>query len=291
MPSTVPHSVVRFADFEVDLRAGELRRNGVRIRLQEQPFRLLAALLDAGGGVVTREELRSRLWPADTFVDFDHRLAVAVSKLRDALRDSAEKPLFVETVGRRGYRFVGHLESADSVSVESMGGVGETPVPSSRPLAKGELPKVALLESTRPRTRRLIFLACVGFAVLFGLIVLPKFLHIRSAKEQSLSPRSLAILPLQNHGQDSNSDFLGLSLADVLITKLAYVNALSIRPSAALEKYRGTTTDLQKVAAELKVDTLLTGSFIRDGDNLRITYQLVDAKTEKILGRGRTDRK
>src|SRR5580704_2040477 len=290
MPSTLP-PLVRFADFEVNLRAGELRREGSKVRLQEQPFSLLTVLLESAGEVVTREELRKRLWSEDTFVDFDHRLAVAVSKLRDALRDSAEKPLFVETVGRRGYRFVGHLESADSVSVESMGGVGETPVPSSRPLAKGELPKVALLESTRPRTRRLIFLACVGFAVLFGLIVLPKFLHIRSAKEQSLSPRSLAILPLQNHRQDSNSDFLGLSLADVLITKLAYVNALSVRPSAAIEKYRGTTIDLQKVAADLKVDTLLTGSFIRDGDKLRITYQLVDAKTEKILGQGVIDLK
>jgi DNA-binding winged helix-turn-helix (wHTH) protein/TolB-like protein len=290
MPSTLP-PLVRFANFEVNLRAGELRREGSKVRLQEQPFSLLTVLLESAGEVVTREELRKRLWSEDTFVDFDHRLAVAVSKLRDALRDSAEKPLFVETVGRRGYRFVGQLESADSVSVESMGGVGETPVPSSRPLAKGELPKVALLESTRPRTRRLIFLSCVGFAVLFGLIVLPKFLHIRSAKEQSLSPRSLAILPLQNHGQDSNSDFLGLSLADVLITKLAYVNALSVRPSAAIEKYRGTTIDLQKVAADLKVDTLLTGSFIRDGDKLRITYQLVDAKTEKILGQGVIDLK
>src|SRR5580693_753174 len=290
MPSTLP-PLVRFANFEVDLRAGELRREGSKVRLQEQPFSVLTVLLESAGEIVTREELRKRLWSEDTFVDFDHRLAVAVSKLRDALRDSAEKPLFVETVGRRGYRFVGQLESADSVSVESMGGVGETPVPSSRPLAKGELPKVALLESTRPRTRRLIFLSCVGFAVLFGLIVLPKFLHIRSAKEQSLSPRSLAILPLQNHGQDSNSDFLGLSLADVLITKLAYVNALSVRPSAAIEKYRGTTIDLQKVAADLKVDTLLTGSFIRDGDSLRITYQLVDAKTEKILGQGVIDLK
>jgi TolB-like protein/DNA-binding winged helix-turn-helix (wHTH) protein len=261
------------------------------MRLQEQPFLLLTVLLESAGEVVTREELRKRLWSEDTFVDFDHRLAVAVSKLRDALRDSAEKPLFVETVGRRGYRFVGQLESADSLPVESKGGVGETSLPSSRPSAEREFPKVAAPGSTRSRTRRLIFLSSVGFAVLFGVIVLPKFLHIRSAKQQSLSPRSLAILPLQNHGQDSNSDFLGLSLADVLITKLAYVNALTVRPSAAIEKYRGTTTDLQKVAADLKVDTLLTGSFIRDGDNLRITYQLVDAKTEKILGQGVIDLK
>ncbi len=251
---------------------------------------LLTVLLESAGEVVTREELRKRLWSEDTFVDFDHRLAVAVSKLRDALRDSAEKPLFVETVGRRGYRFVGHLESTDSL-VDSKGGVGETPLPSSRPLAKGELPRVAPLGPTRPRASRLIFLSSVGFAVLLAVIVLPKFLHIRSVKEHSLSRRSLAILPLQNHGQDPNSDFLGLSLADVLITKLAYVNALSVRPSAAIEKYRGTAIDLQKVAADLKVDTLLTGSFIRDGDNLRITYQLVDAKTEKILGQGVIDLK
>ena len=290
MPSTLP-PLVRFANFEVNLRAGELRREGSKVRLQEQPFSLLTVLLESAGEVVTREELRKRLWSEDTFVDFDHRLAVAVSKLRDALRDSAEKPLFVETVGRRGYRFVGQLESTDSLSVDSKGGVGETSLPSSRPPAKGELPKVAPLGSTRSRTSRLIFLSSVGFAVLLGVIVLPKFLHIRSGKEQSLSPRSLAILPLQNHGQDSSSDFLGLSLADVLITKLAYVNALSVRPSAAIEKYRGTTIDLQKVAADLKVDTLLTGSFIRDGDNLRITYQLVDAKTEKILGQGVIDLK
>jgi DNA-binding winged helix-turn-helix (wHTH) protein/TolB-like protein len=290
MPSTLP-PLVRFANFEVNLRAGELRREGSKVRLQEQPFLLLTVLLESAGEVVTREELRKRLWSEDTFVDFDHRLAVAVSKLRDALRDSAEKPQFVETVGRRGYRFMGLLESADSLPVDSKGGVGGTSLPSSRPSAEGELPKVANLGPTRPRTGRLILLSSVGFAVLLGVIVLPKFLHIRSAKDRSLSPRSLAILPLQNHGQDSNSDFLGLSLADVLITKLAYVQTLSVRPSAAIEKYRGTVIDLQKVAADLKVDTLLTGSFIRDGDNLRITYQLVDAKTEKILGQGVIDLK
>src|SRR5580698_1722157 len=289
MPSTLP-TLIRFANFEVNLRAGELRREGSKVRLQEQPFSLLTVLLESAGDVVTREELRKRLWSEDTFVDFDHRLAVAVSKLRDALRDSAEKPLFVETVGRRGYRFVGQMESTDSV-VDSEGGAGKTPLPSSPPPADRELPKVAPPESARSRTSRVVFLFSVGFALLLGVIVLPKFFHIRSAKEQSLSPRSLAILPLQNHGQDSSSDFLGLSLADVLITKLAYVHTLSVRPSAAIEKYRGTTIDLQKVAADLKVDTLLTGSFIRDGNNLRITYQLVDAKTEKILGQGVIDLK
>jgi TolB-like protein len=123
------------------------------------------------------------------------------------------------------------------------------------------------------------------------VIVVPRFFHTQSGNHPPLVPRSIAILPLQNRGQDSSSDFLGLSVADVLITKLAYVNSLSVRPSAAIEKYRGTQIDLQKVAADLKVDTLLTGSFIREGENLRITYQLVDAKTEKILGQGVIDLK
>jgi TolB-like protein/DNA-binding winged helix-turn-helix (wHTH) protein len=287
MSSTLP-ALVSFANFEVDLRAGELRKDGSKVRLQEQPFLLLTVLLESAGEVVTREELRKRLWSADTFVDFDHRVAVAVSKLRDALRDSAEKPKFIETVGRRGYRFLGQLKSSDSLSVEDRAGTVETALPSSE---QPELPKPVALRPPRSRTRGLILLSGVGFAALLAVIVLFEFLHIRPGKEQPLPSRSLAILPLHNSGQDSSSDFLGFSLADVLITKLSYLSSLSVRPSAAIEKYRGTAIDLQKVATDLKVDTVLTGSFIRDGDKLRITYQLVDAKTEKILGQGVIDLK
>jgi DNA-binding winged helix-turn-helix (wHTH) protein/TolB-like protein/Tfp pilus assembly protein PilF len=276
--------------FEVDLRAGELRRDGDKVRLQEQPFLLLTVLLESAGEIVTREELRQRLWSADTFVDFDHRVAVAVSKLRDALRDSAENPKFVETVGRRGYRFVGKIDSTDSLPVGSKAGADET-LFSAPSTEQRELKKVPPARRTRSRTSRLLFLCSAAFVILISVLAPPKLIHVRSGKKPSLGPRSLAILPLQNRGEDSNSDFLGLSLADVLITKLAYVNSLSVRPSAAIEKYRGSAIDLHKVAADLKVDTLLTGSFIRDGDNLRITYQLVDVKTEKILGQGLIDLK
>ena len=288
MPFPLP-PLVRFADFDVDLRAGELRREGIKLRLQEQPFLLLTVLLESAGEVVTREELRKRLWSADTFVDFDHRMAVAVSKLRDALGDSAEKPKFVETVGRRGYRFVGQIEFPDLLSVDSDSGGGQTLSP-SRPL-ESAAPGSAPLEAARLRTSRRLLLYSAGFVILLGVAALATFVHIRPGKEQSFTPGSLAVLPLQNRGQDSNSDFLGLSLADVLITKLAYVSSLTVRPSAAIEKYRGTAIDLQKVAADLKVDALVTGSFIRDADNLRITYQLVDAKAEKILGQGVIDLK
>src|SRR5712671_5197834 len=117
MPDAGPSSVVvRFDVFEVDLRAGELRKKGQLVKLQEQPFRVLSLLLERSGEVVTRDELRRELWPADTFVDFDHGLNSAVARLREALSDSADKPRFIETVARRGYRFIGPLdESAPAV--------------------------------------------------------------------------------------------------------------------------------------------------------------------------------
>jgi DNA-binding winged helix-turn-helix (wHTH) protein len=194
MPSPLP-SLVRFANFEVDLRAGELRRDGSKVRLQEQPFQLLTALLEWAGEVVTREELRNRLWSADTFVDFDHRLAVAVSKLRDALRDSAEKPKFVETVGRRGYRFLGQLETADSRAADSQPGTGEPLMVWSERPKPAELPKVALPGRTPTRTGRAIFLLSAGFVILVSMLAVARFVRLRSGKEQVLTPRSLAILP------------------------------------------------------------------------------------------------
>jgi Tol biopolymer transport system component/DNA-binding winged helix-turn-helix (wHTH) protein len=128
-PDVLP-PLVRFAAFEVDLRAGELRKHGRRIRLQEQPLRVLSMLLERPGEVVTREELRLQLWPADTFVDFDHGLNSAVARLRESLNDSAEQPRFVETVPRRGYRFVGEVKEAESTP-ESPAPVVELPSPRS----------------------------------------------------------------------------------------------------------------------------------------------------------------
>src|SRR5207247_4708676 len=109
-----PADRIRFGIYEVDLAAGELRKSGIRIRLQEQPFLVLRYLLEHAGDIVTREELRQKLWPADTFVDFDHSLNTAVNKLREALGDSASSPRYLETVARRGYRFLAPVESAHS---------------------------------------------------------------------------------------------------------------------------------------------------------------------------------
>jgi cholera toxin transcriptional activator len=109
MPENPPSTVIRFAEYEANLRSGELLRQGYRLKLQEKPFQVLAALLARPGELVTREELRQSLWPADTFVDFEHGLNTAVNKVREALRDSAGNPRFIETLPRRGYRFIGAI--------------------------------------------------------------------------------------------------------------------------------------------------------------------------------------
>jgi DNA-binding winged helix-turn-helix (wHTH) protein/TolB-like protein len=295
VPSTLPQRV-RFADFEVDLRAGQLRKQGHKLRLQEQPFRLLTVLLESAGEVVTREELRGRLWPADTFVDFDHRLAAAVSKLRDALADSAENPRFVETIGRRGYRFMFPVESAEHVSANGQHRNEEEQTPaaernSSQAIISDQF--AALHPGTQSQSKRwILFSIAIVTVLIVAMVATTRSTYlIRRNRAQPATPRSLAILPLRNLNQDPNSDFLGFSLADAVITKLGYVNSLTVRPSAAVEKYRDKFIDIQSVGRDLKVDTLLAGSFIRDGDNLRISYQLIDVKTENILGRGMMDLK
>jgi TolB-like protein/DNA-binding winged helix-turn-helix (wHTH) protein len=295
VPSTLPQ-LVRFADFEVDLRAGQLRKQGNKIRLQEQPFRLLTVLLESTGEVVTREELRGRLWPADTFVDFDHRLAAAVSKLRDALADSAENPRFVETIGRRGYRFMVPVQSVERVPANGQHRSDEEQVPEGQGNSVQTVTSdqsAVLFPSKRSKSKRWVLFSIIMVTVLLvaGIAITRSSYLIRRKIAQPVTPRSLAILPLQNLKQDPNSDFLGFSLADAVITKLDYVSSLTVRPSAAVEKYRGTPIDIQHVAADLQVDTLLTGSFLRDGDDLRITYQLIDVKTDKLLGRGTIDLK
>ncbi|MBZ5657528.1 MAG: winged helix-turn-helix domain-containing protein [Acidobacteriia bacterium] len=136
-PSSSEAGLLRFGVFEVDLAAGELRKNGARIRLQEQPFQVLATLLERAGQVVTRDDLRQKIWPADTFVDFDHSLNTAINKIREALGDSASSPRFVETLARRGYRFIAPVDSPSAAAPIS----ANTPngIPATEPALHPEL--------------------------------------------------------------------------------------------------------------------------------------------------------
>ena len=146
--TSLPHRVLRFGVFEVDLRTAELRKYGVRIRLEEQPFQILSLLLESPGELVTREELRQRLWSADIFVDFDHALNKAISKLRLALGDSAENPRFIETLPRRGYRFITAVQSHDIPAISTLSEPEvkiQIPTPSTEGVRKG----IQLVRSTR----------------------------------------------------------------------------------------------------------------------------------------------
>src|SRR3981189_1363044 len=124
MSANSSFSIIRFGNFELNLHTGELRQRGQKVKLQEQPLQLLAALLERPGELVTREELRSKLWPADTFVDFDHGLNAAIKRLRDALGESADAPVFIETLARRGYRFIAPVNGSSASSV-----IEATPTP------------------------------------------------------------------------------------------------------------------------------------------------------------------
>jgi len=169
--------IIRFGVFELDIKAGELRRNGIKIKLQEQPLQVLVTLLEHPGQVVSREELRTALWPADTFVDFDHSLNAAIKRLRDALGESADQPVFIETMARRGYRFIGPVPAS---------GLGRT------------------AERTGGRKMRLRF-SFVGMALLVALLLGLNaggwreriFLRITKPKIQAI-----AVLPLANLSRD-----------------------------------------------------------------------------------------
>src|SRR5215472_7497909 len=153
-PDTVPtrpSEILKFADFAIDLRAKELRRNGARIRLQEQPFQVLALLTQHAGEVVTRDQLRQHLWPADTFVDFDNSLNTAINKIREALDDSTGKPIFIETLPRRGYRFISPVEIH----------------PNGNRTTESSLPSETL--GTRHRVWRLVFAAVLLGIALGGI--------------------------------------------------------------------------------------------------------------------------
>src|SRR5215469_11583264 len=159
--------VVSFADFQLDVRAGELRRNGVQVKLQNQPFQVLAMLLEHPGEIVTRDELRALLWPAETFVDFDHGLNSAVRRLREALCDSAERPIFVETVGRRGYRFVFPVEKTHSNNRNGNGAV--LPVPSDVATLEAQpMPPAGMT----PSGRWLRWIVAIGLVVILSATLL-----------------------------------------------------------------------------------------------------------------------
>jgi TolB-like protein/DNA-binding winged helix-turn-helix (wHTH) protein/Flp pilus assembly protein TadD len=258
---------LRFGVFEVDLRAGELRKNGARVRLQEQPLQVLAMLLEHAGEVVSREDLQKRLWPAETFVDFDHGLNKTINKIREALGDSAQNPRFVETVARRGYRFL-----ADVIVVEQA------------PIAEAAPPPPPAVEAAPVALPAKLpsWLPWAG-AVLALLLLALGGLKIHAWSQPPPAIHSLAVLPLESLSNDASQDYFADGMTDELISDLAQISALRVISRTSVMAYKHAGKSLPQIARELAVDAVVEGTVLRSGDRVRITAQLIDAAADKHL--------
>ncbi len=277
-----PNSVVRFGTYEVSFQSGEVRKAGLRIRVQQQPMKLLEILLERPGEVVTREELRSRVWPSESFGDFDQALNIAVGKLRSALGDSAENPRFIETLPKRGYRFIADVSVVDadvrSRKPESVAGDPAALEPKTEP---GHMVQVAGL-SVVPKRRLWPMRRVVVLALVLGLLILSVWLF-RSHGPAPTGIRSLAVLPLENLSGDASQNYFADGMTDELITDLAQISALRVISRTSVMAYKGARKPLPQIARELNVDAVVEGSVLRSGDQVRITAQLIEASTDKHL--------
>ena len=279
-----PSSVVRFGIYEVSLQSGEVRKAGLRIRVQQQPLKLLEVLLERPGEVVTREELRSRVWPNESFGDFDQALNIAIGKLRNALGDSAENPRFIETLPKRGYRFIADVaviavDARTKKELESPARDLSGPDGRTEPGRQLQGAGLAVAPKRRPwSTRRVIVV--LGLAL--SLLVLSVWLF-RSHGGAPTGIRSLAVLPLENLSGDASQNYFADGMTDELITDLSQISALRVISRTSVMVYKGARKPLPQIARELDVDAVVEGSVLRSGNQVRITAQLIDGSTDKHL--------
>jgi TolB-like protein/DNA-binding winged helix-turn-helix (wHTH) protein len=286
--------LVRFGVFEIDLQAGELRKQGRRIKLQEQPFQILVLLLQHHGEVVTRDELRHRLWPDDTFVDFDHSLNTAIMRLRETLGDSSENPLFIETVPKRGYRFIAPTVEASAklpedhtVSPADELLVGRSPAVTASPAREPLLPEARLsgtsiLPKGLRRPLKLVAIIAASAAILWSLMAL--YIHeVSASKSGSRQITSLVVLPLENVSGDNSQDYFADGMTDELIAHLAKIRSLRVISRTTAMAYKDSRKSLSEIAHDLKVDAVVEGTVLRAGNRVRITAELVQVSTDRHL--------
>jgi len=262
---------LRFGLFEVDLQTAELRKSGIKVKLQEQPFQVLIALLQKPGEVITREELRLKLWDAKTFVDFEHSLSTAINKIREVLGDSAENPRFVETLPRRGYRFIAPVASIQPDNERPAIIRHSDPVESSNRASS---------IWHRPWIR-----VVAGVAAAFAIALIAWGVGRRwvGTRESHPSIRSLAVLPLANLSKDPEQEFFADGMTDELITNLAKSSGLRVISRTSVMRYRNTQKPVTEIGKELGADALIEGTVLRSGNSVRITVQLIDASTDRHL--------
>ena len=267
---------LRFGVFEADLHTGELTKRGKHVRLQEQPFRLLAILLEKPGELVTREELRTRLWP-QTFVDFDHGLNKAISKIRDALGDSADNPRFVETVAGRGYRFLADVTAVHDARAEIVG-TDLAMHGDPEPLRSMELGTLAVRLPRAHAWRLYAF----GLTLFLALAIALSWIFGPWGRS-SPTIRSLAVLPLDNLSGDASQEYFADGMTEELITDLGKISTLRVISRTSAMMYKKTRKPLAEIARELNVESVVEGSVLRSGDHVRISAQLIEAPADRHL--------
>jgi len=257
-----PRAIFRFGAFELDSRTGELRKNGMRLRCQEQPMHVLVALLERPGELLTREELRCRVWPEHTFVDFDHALNTAVKKIRAALNDEADSPRYLETVPRRGYRFIAPVQTEltpGRAAEEHRAELAEDP------------------EIRRPLINRRVVALAAGLIVVVCGGYYWNSHRARASGNNRPSRTMLAVLPFENLTNDPSQEFFSDGMTEETIAQLGRLNSQNIgviaRTSAM--KYKHSGKGAQEIGRELNSDYLLEGSVRREGSRVRVVAQLI----------------
>ena len=264
-PASVSHTL-RFDAFELDTRAGQLRKRGVKLRLRGQPLQVLAILVEHAGVVVTREELQTQVWPVDTFVDFDHGLHNAIARIREVLGDSAETPRYIETLPRRGYRFIGPVEDFQPPRLAQESVANASP---GEPLSQ-----------PRKHNPSLVLILCALFVLVLATWTVRRYVDAKAAVQPI---HSIAVLPLDNLSGNPAEEFFADGMTDQLITDLAKVGSLRVISRTSVMQYKGAKKILPEIARELKVDAIVEGSVVRSGQRVRVTAQLVQAPTDQHL--------
>jgi TolB-like protein/DNA-binding winged helix-turn-helix (wHTH) protein/Flp pilus assembly protein TadD len=275
---TLTSRTIHFENFEFDFRSSELREHGRNVKVQGQPVQILAMLLEQPGELVTRDEFKNKLWPGDTFVDFEHSLNAAVKRLRQALHDSADNPRFIETLARRGYRFIAEVAVVDGARPN----IRESAADKVLTADAREQPEVAEKSAVVKHPPWPLAWKISGLALLvISTIVVGWILRSRSVPSPTI--RSLAVLPLENLSSDPSQEYFADGMTDELITDLGQISALRVISRTSVMQYKGVRKPLPQIARELNVDAVVEGTVLRSGDQVRITAQLIQASDDRHL--------
>jgi TolB-like protein/DNA-binding winged helix-turn-helix (wHTH) protein/Tfp pilus assembly protein PilF len=268
--------IYRFAQFELNLAESKLCTGNSTILIQEKPLRLLIALLDSPQRLVTREQLRDRMWDSRTVVNYEQGINVAIKKVRAALGDSAESPRFIETVAKKGYRL---LVPVNIVSDEPLVLEEYPPPPPPPPVASASAPASLGVAGRRGRGALLFSIIVAAIVCVLGV----GFYATKIQPGDISEIRSLAVLPLRNLSPDPGQDYFADGITEEVITNLAQTLPLRVISRSSVMRYRRTEEPVAQIARELGVDAIVEGAVARSGDRVSITVQLINAAEDRHL--------